>query len=386
MLCGVPLTPLREFLRTESAGGIVLLAAAAIAIGWANSPAGDSYDALWQVTVGPLDLLHWVNDGLMSLFFFLVGLEIKRELAVGELNRPRAAALPVVAALGGVLLPILVFTLVVRGAPGASGWGIPIATDVAFAIGVLALLGRWVPDGLRLFLLSVAIVDDIVAITVIAVFYSHGLAPVWLAAAGLCVLAVLVLRRLAVPQIWPYVLVGVAMWFAVHESGVHATIAGVVLALLCPARPVRGRDVLPLLEHRLHPFVAFGIVPLFALANAGVDLGSGRLTSPLTLGVVLGLLVGKTLGVAGATLVATALGRLELPEGVAMRHVWGMATLAGIGFTVSLFIADLSLDQPDLVNQAKIGVLGASILAGVLGAVALRTSAGRGAPPVAGCE
>ncbi|HET9137957.1 Na+/H+ antiporter NhaA [Actinophytocola sp.] len=374
----MPLTPLREFLRTESAGGIVLLVAAVAAIGWANSPAGDSYDALWQVTIGGLDLLHWVNDGLMTLFFFLVGLEIKRELVVGELNRPRAAALPVIAALGGVLLPILVFSLVVRGGPGASGWGIPIATDVAFAVGVLALLGPRVPDGVRLFLLSVAIVDDIIAITVIAVFYTHDLAPAWLAAAALAVPAVLVLRRLRVALIWPYVLVGVAMWFAVHESGVHATITGVVLALLCPARPVRGRDVLPLLEHRLHPFVAFGIVPLFALANAGVDLTGARLGSSLTLGVVLGLLVGKTLGVAGATAAATATGRLTLPAGVAMSHVWGMAILAGIGFTVSLFIADLSLDAPDLVNQAKIGVLAASLLAGVLGATVLRIAARAG--------
>ncbi|MFL6143876.1 MAG: Na+/H+ antiporter NhaA [Labedaea sp.] len=375
-------TPLREFLRTESASGVVLLVASLAAVVWANSAAGGSYDAFWQSNLGlgvEADLKHWVNDGLMTLFFFLVGLEIKRELVVGELNRPRAAMLPVLAALGGVLLPIVVFAVVVAGGPGASGWGVPIATDIAFAVGVLALLGRSVPDGVRLFLLSVAIVDDIVAITVIAVFYSHDLALGWLGVAGLCVLVMLALRRLGVWMIWPYVLVGVATWYATHESGVHATIAGVVLALLCPARPVRGREVLPTLEHRLHPFVAFGIVPLFGLANAGVDLRGGQLAaalgSRLTLAVVLGLLLGKTIGVAGTAAAATAAGRLALPAGVRGAHVRGMAALAGIGFTVSLFIADLSLDDPALINQAKIGILGGSLLAAVAGVVLLRVSA-----------
>jgi Na+:H+ antiporter, NhaA family len=373
------LTPLREFLRTEAAGGVVLLIAAVAAVVWANSPASDSYQALWQtkVAVGwepvrvEADLRHWVNDALMTLFFFLVGLEIKRELVVGELNRPRAAALPVIAAAGGVALPIVVFTVVVRGAEGGSGWGIPIATDIAFAVGVLALLGRSIPDGVRLFLLSVAIVDDIIAIAVIAIFYSHELKLGWLGIAALGVLAVVAMRALNVRVIWPYLPVGAAVWFATHESGVHATIAGVVLALLCPARPVGGREVLQTLEHRLHPFVAFAIIPLFGLANAGVELREVQLGSRLTLGVLLGLVVGKTLGVTAATAAATRFGRLELPSGVRMAHVWGLAALAGIGFTVSLFIADLGLDRPDLVNQAKIGILAASVLAGALGAALL---------------
>ncbi|HEU5470543.1 MAG TPA: Na+/H+ antiporter NhaA [Actinophytocola sp.] len=367
----MPLPPLREFLRTESASGVALLGASVVAIVWANLP-GESYETFWHTTLITLDLRHWVNDGLMTLFFLLVGLEIKRELVTGELNSPRAAALPVVAAIGGVLLPIAVFTAVLRGGPGSAGWGIPIATDVAFAVGVLALVGRHAPDGLRLLLLSIAIVDDIIAITVIAVFYTDDLSPVWLGGAALCVLAIVVLRGFRVAAFWPFLPLGAALWFATLQSGVHATLAGVVLALLCPARPVRGRDYLPVLEHRLHPFVAFGIVPLFALANAGVALGGAELTAPLTLAVLLGLLVGKTFGIAGATLAATRLGPLALPAGVRTRHVWGMAILAAIGFTVSLFIADLSLDSADLIDQAKIGILAASALAGLLGALVLR--------------
>ncbi len=374
------LIPLREFLHAEAAGGVVLALAAAVALLWANSPLADVYDALWHreltLGVGPAaiteDLQHWVNDGLMAVFFFVVGLEIKRELVTGELRDPRAALLPVLAAAGGVVLPALLFLAVTRGTPAAGGWGIPMATDIAFALGVLALLGPRVPIGAKLFLLTIAIVDDIIAITVIAVVYSDGISTGWLGAAAVGLLLVTALRRCGVTAIWPYVPVAIAVWVATLESGVHATIAGVALGLLTPARPVGGRNVLELLEHRLHPLSAFLIVPLFALANAGVAINADALAAPgaarLAGAVALGLVAGKVLGIAGTTLLARRLRLGVLPAGVTTRYVWGLAALAGIGFTVSLFIADLAYDAPALTDTAKIGILGGSLLAALLGA------------------
>ena len=370
---------LQDFLHDEAAGGLVLVAAATAAVVWANSPAADSYASFWghDLTLGwgptalTEDLQHWVNDGLMAIFFFVVGLEIKRELAVGELRDPRAAALPAAAALGGVVLPAVIF-LAVAPEESSAGWGIPMATDIAFAVGVLALLGNRVPAGAKLLLLSVAIVDDIIAITVIAIFYTDTVSLAWLAGAVAGLVAVLVLRRLGVHVIWPYVLVGVVVWVATLESGVHATIAGVALGLLTPAGEVGGRGVLHLLEHRLHPWSAFVIVPLFALANAGVDFRGGLLTeaagNALTWAITLGLVVGKILGISAAVWLAVRTGMGRLPAGVAPLQVVGVAAVAGIGFTVSLFIADLAYDDPALTETAKVGIFAGSLLAGAIGA------------------
>ena len=276
--------PVKDFLQTVAAGGLFLLAATVVALGWANSPFAAVYEGLWSteltVGAGPLavteDLKHWVNDGLMTLFFFVVGLEIKRELVVGELREPRRASLPVLAALGGVVVPAGIFLLLNAGGEGGRGWGIPMATDIAFAVGVLAVLGSRVPPGAKVFLLTLAIVDDILAITVIAVFYTSQLAVAWLAVAAGMVL-VLLLRQLGVRAISAYVPLGVLVWLATLESGVHATIAGVALGLATPARPVGGRPVLEQLQHRLHPLSSYLVIPLFALANAGVPLGGDAL-------------------------------------------------------------------------------------------------------------
>ncbi len=382
---GAARAALRAFLRMEASGGIVLVAAALVAVVWANSPAGDLYQAIWHIElrlgVGRFslveDLRHWVNDALMVLFFFVVGLEIKREVVTGELRDPRAATLPAVAALGGVVLPALLFLGLVGSGPGSRGWGIPMATDIAFAVGVLALLGDRVPGGAKLLLLSIAIVDDILAIGVIAVVYTQAVSLAWLAAAVGLLGLVAVLRRVGVVDVWPYVVVGVAVWLATFESGVHATIAGVALGLLTPAGEVGGRPVLQELEHRLHPVSAFVVVPLFALANAGVDLRGGALQAAsqgrVALAVAVALLVGKTLGIGGAALLAQRSGIGALPRGVEARHVWGLAALGGIGFTVSLFVADLAYTAQELTDQAKVGIFAGSLLSALAGAVVLRS-------------
>jgi NhaA family Na+:H+ antiporter len=382
------LDPLAEFLREEAAGGVALVVAAVAALVWANSPAGDGYVSFWgqEATVGigdaalTADLRHWVNDGLMALFFFVVGLEIKRELVSGELRERRAAALPAIAAVGGVVLPAIVFLAITAGSGEASGWAIPAATDIAFAVGVLALLGDRVSSGVKLFLLTVAIVDDIIAIAIIAVFYSDGLSLPWLAGAVGAFLLVAGLRRAGVTAIVVYAIAGLGAWLAMHESGVHATIAGVTLGLLTPARPVAGRPVLETLEHRLHPVTAFAVVPLFALANAGVDFGGGVLadaaTNRLTWAIAAGLLLGKLLGIAGATLLGLRLGLGTLPEAVSRAQVWGIAALGGIGFTVSLFIAQLAYEKPEIVDTAKVGILAGSLASAATG-TAILLRAGR---------
>ena len=410
--------PITRFLRVEAAGGILLLAAAVVALVWANSPWWASYERLWTtdvvLTIGHRtmddDLRHWINEGLMALFFFVLGLEIRRELADGQLASPRAAAVPALGALGGMVVPALVYLAINRGGPGVDGWGIPTATDVAFSLGVLALLGRRAPPGLKVLLLGLAIVDDIGAIVVIALFYSGGLHLRWLAAAGGGLVVVALLRRARVWYLPVYVVIGVAVWFATRESGVHATIAGVALGLLTPAAPLmdepaadhiadelsadrdvtasevrdisfRIRESVPLTERladTLHPWTGYVIVPLFALANAGVRVTGDRLsaaaTSRITLGVVVGLVVGKLVGVAGAIGLATRLGVGELPAGVTRRHVVGMAGLAGIGFTVSLFITALAFPGPRLGGEAKLGVLAASVIAALVGTAILTTA------------
>ncbi len=387
--------PLTDFLGDEAAGGLALLAATVVALVLANTPARDAYDSLWDTTLtigaGDLalseDLRHWINDGLMAVFFFVVGLEIKREMVTGELNSRAAAALPVIAAIGGTVVPALVFVAIVAGGEGASGWAVAMATDIAFAVGVLALLGDRVSSGVKLFVLAVAVVDDVIAITIIAGVYTQGLSVAWLLGALAGLAAVAAMRRLGVAHPLAYVPVALAIWVATYESGVHATIAGVALGLLTHARPIAGREVLRELEHRLHPFTGFLIVPLFALANAGVALGGDTLSdaasSRLTWAIVAGLVLGKLAGIAGATFGGRRAGAGELPEGMRAGQVWGVAALGGIGFTVSLFIAQLAFEAPALQEQAKVGIFVGSLISGLFGAALLVAMArGRGQRPV----
>jgi len=403
--------PLRDFLHTEAAGGVVLVVATAAALVWANvSPS--SYHDLWSTvfTVGTaerhlaLTLRDWVNDGLMAIFFFVVGLEIKRELVEGELRDPRRAALPAIAAVGGMIVPALVFVAFNAGGAGADGWGIPMATDIAMAVGVLSLLGSRVPSPLKLFLLALAIVDDIGAIVVIALFYSDDFdARAALFALGFLALMAL-LRVLGVRRIWPFAVLGVGVWLSVQQGGVHATIAGVILGLLAPTRPFRQPDmidadkladvstveaahetvvharesvsVVEWLEHLLHPWTSYVIVPLFALANAGVVLSSDAIdravSSPVTHGVVVGLVIGKLVGITAFAWLAVRLGIARLPQGTRFSQIVGVAALGGIGFTVSLFVSELAFGSASvLADDAKIGILSASLAAAAFGMVLL---------------
>jgi NhaA family Na+:H+ antiporter len=387
---GILLRQFNTFFELESASGILLLVAAAVALAWANSPWAESYVHLWQTPVtfgfGALAMvmtLHdWVNDALMAVFFFVVGLEIKRELLVGELATPRKAALSLVAAFGGMLMPATIYALVNRGGEGARGWGIPMATDIAFALGVLALLGKRVPAGLKTFLAAVAIADDLGAVIVIALFYTTTLAWGALGAASAVFALLMFMNRSGVRRSLPYAVVGIVLWLAVLKSGVHATIAGVLLAIAIPALSQQADSTLTRIEHALHPFVGFVIMPIFALANAGVSVGGvPTVLGPITVGVVLGLVLGKQIGVMLAAWLFVRTGLAVLPESVSWRHMWGVAILCGIGFTMSLFIAGLAFEQPRTLDAAKIGVLIGSLASGVLGSlvllrVSLSTSAG----------
>ena len=422
------LAPFREFVQLEASGGIVLILTAITALFWANSPWSSSYFDLWStsLTVGIGDyalskpLVLWVNDGLMAIFFFVVGLEIKRELLVGELASPRKAILPLAAAVGGAVVPAGLFLALNIGSDSASGWGVPMATDIAFSLGVLALLGTRAPLSLKVFLTAFAIIDDLIAVMVIALFYTSNLKADYLILAGLVFGLLVVTNRLHVNGPLIYALLGLVLWFAFLKSGIHATIAGVLLALTIPARTridvdhllevaaaqvdrlrragSPGASILtssehqaalhnlqhatehaesPMarLEHALHPWVAFLIVPVFALANAGVDLGSGlgdAVTSSLTFGIVVGLVFGKLVGIFGFSYFAVRSGITELPRGVSWQHVAGASLLGGIGFTMSLFIAGLAFDDQALLDQAKIGILIASLVAGVGGYSVLR--------------
>jgi Na+:H+ antiporter, NhaA family len=416
--------PLVDFLRTEAAGGVALLAAAIVALLWANSPWDASYDDVWTthlaVALGDweldLDLRDWINDGLMVLFFFVVGLEIKRELVEGELRDPRRAVLPVWAALGGMVVPALIYAAFNAGGEGSDGWGIPMATDIAMAVGVLSLMGSRASPSLKLFLLALAIVDDIGAIVVIAVFYTDDIGgEALLAAAGL-VVVVAAMRRAGITSIAPYAVIGAGLWLALHESGVHATVAGVALGLMTPTQPIRHPElidageladvssyeaarqtataaresvsVVEWLEHQLHPWTSFVIVPLFVLANAGVPLSgpavSDALTSSVAGGIVVGLVVGKFVGVAGFTWLAARLRVARLPEGATWSGILGVSALAGIGFTVSIFITDLAFAGTTLEDQAKIAILAASVLAAAIGSALLVTLSRRPAGEVMG--
>ncbi|HUD42370.1 MAG TPA: Na+/H+ antiporter NhaA [Dokdonella sp.] len=383
---------LERFLHVEAASGIVLLIAAALALLWANSPAADGYHALWHLplTLGIGDWVHvqslhfWINDGLMTVFFLVVGMEIRREMHDGALSNLRLAALPIAAALGGVAAPALIYVAFNAAPPTHAGWAIPTATDIAFAIGVLALLGRRVPANVRVFLLALAIIDDIVAVLIIALFYSGGLDVDGLAIAAAGIGLVLALRALGAASAWAYVLPGAVVWVGLLRLGVHPTLSGVVLGLMTPVLPMPRRpgaandpptpfDEAPCtrVQHALHPWVAYGVMPLFALANAGVSLGGVDVGAPaahaVLLGVLLGLVVGKPIGIVAISWLAIRFGGGRLPPGVSWGGLWLIGLLAGIGFTMSIFVAMLAFDDAALLAAAKLGVLLASVIAACVG-------------------
>lgn len=405
--------PAQRFAALETAGGIVMLVGAVIALMWANSPWKDSYTELFETVIQfrigdivDLDLtLHeWINDGLMSLFFLLVGLEIKAQLVHGELRDRRAAALPALAALGGMLVPAAIYIVVNLGG-ATEGFGVPVATDIAFAVGVVTLVGSRVPSGVRIFILTLAVVDDIGGILIIAIFYAEGVSGVWLAVAAAAVGGAWTARRLEIRTLVPYIVSGAICWYALHQAGVESAIVGVVFGLMAPAEPFHDPDRIgevieefverfeqdehpvpvqiagyvkevasPVdrLEHGLGPWVSFVIVPIFAIANAGVSVSTTGLDTNVLAGVVLGLVLGKLLGVVSFTWLAVRLGVGRLPQRTTWGHIVGVGATAGIGFTVALFVAGLSFDDPDLLRSAKIGILAASTIAGVLGYALLR--------------
>lgn len=382
------LSALRHFLKLEAASGILLFLAAVLAMIVANSPLAPWYgqflDLPVAVRIGPLEiakpLLLWINDGLMAVFFLLVGLELKREVLEGELADPRQVALPAIAAIGGMIVPALVYCAFNSGDPVAlRGWAIPAATDIAFALGILALLGSRVPLALKVFLVSIAIFDDLGAIVIIALFYTQDLSMLALGISLACLPLLLLLNRCNVTTFTPYMLIGLLMWTALLKSGIHATLAGVVLALFVPMRDRKAPESSPLrrLEHDLHTGVAFGILPLFAFANAGISfagVGLQALTHPVALGVAGGLLIGKPLGVYGASLLGLKLGIGRLPENVDRRALFGVAVLCGIGFTMSLFIGSLAFpeDAHAELFAERFGIVAGSLVSGLIGFVLLR--------------
>ncbi len=371
----------------EAGAGILLIAVAAAAMIAANSPLAHFYHDLFHghlpwSPLAKLNTLHlWINDALMALFFFVVGLEIKREVLDGELAHPERRRLPVLAAAAGMAIPALVYLLIAGSTEGLfRGWAIPAATDIAFALGVLALIGKRAPPSLRLFLLTVAIVDDLGAVAIIALFYTATLKLTWLAFAAGLLAAMALLNRSGVTRPWPYALLGAVLWFAVLNSGVHATVAGVLAALTIPMKLDRDGDSLLLrMEHATAPLSAYFIVPLFGFANAGVSLGGvsvAEIASPLPLGIALGLFVGKQAGILGTMWAAHQTGFARLPAGASWPQLWGMALLCGIGFTMSLFIAQLGFPtSPELVDEAKLGVLLGSLASALLGYIVLRSAA-----------
>ncbi len=383
-----PTSLFRRFLDSEASGGLVLMAAAALALVVANSPVGPAYVSALSAYLGPLSVLHWINDALMAVFFLFVGLEIKREMLDGQLATWSRRALPGLAAAGGMAVPAAIYLAFTWQDPVLrAGWAIPAATDIAFALGVLSLLGPRVPASLKVFLAALAIIDDLGAVAIIAVFYTASISVMDLGLAAAVLGALVVMNRLGVMRLLPYMLLGAVLWVLVLRSGVHATVAGVLLALTIPLhmKPGGTDDVeaspLHRLEHGLHHAVAFVIVPIFGFANAGValtGLGWGVLADPLTLGVSLGLVVGKLVGVLGASVIAVRLGLAALPAGANWAQMTGVSLLCGIGFTMSLFIGMLAFPgNAALQDGVKIGILAGSLLAGVLGWLVLRFSPSR---------
>lgn len=372
---------LRRFLTAQSSAGIVLMGTAALALAIANSSLGPGYEALLHAYIGPLSISHWINDGLMALFFLLVGLEIKRETLDGQLATWSRRALPGIAAMGGMAVPALVY-LVVNGGATADGWAIPAATDIAFALGVLSLLGKRVPASLRIFLTALAIIDDLGAVVIIALFYTAQLSLLDLGGAAAMTAVLIGLNRLRVPRLTPYMIIGILLWIFMLRSGIHAALAGVLLALtiplkVAPTRPDQEeRSPLHRLEQSLHIPVAFLVVPIFGLANAGVSfrgLPLETLLAPVTLGVTLGLFVGKLIGVYGFSMVAVRLRLADMPAHASASQMVGVSLLCGIGFTMSLFITLLAFPSEAILQaQAKVGILSGSLLAGLLGFAVLR--------------
>ena len=373
---------IRRFLESQSSAGLVLMGAAMLALVLANSPVGSSYDTILHAYVGPLSIGHWINDALMAVFFLLVGLEIKREMLDGQLSTWPRRVLPGIAAAGGMMVPALVYLALNRG-PTAAGWAIPAATDIAFALGVIALLGTRVPASLRVFLAALAIIDDLGAVVIIALFYTAKLSIPDLAGAAVAIGVLIGLNRLGVRRLTPYLLVGAILWILVFRSGIHATLAGVIGALAIPMRCTPGRpdgdadSPLHTLEHALHLPVGFIVVPIFGLANAGVPvltLPAEALVAPVTLGVSLGLLLGKVTGVFGFSMLAVRLGLADMPAHAGTRQMLGVALLCGIGFTMSIFITLLAFPtSPILQAEAKVGVLAGSFVSGLLGYALLRS-------------
>jgi NhaA family Na+:H+ antiporter len=370
---------LRDFLATETSGAILLAGAALTALIWINSPFGDSYVDLWSHHIAvsfagvdiDLSLQHWINDGLMTIFFLVVGLEIKREIRDGHLSKRRDAMLPLAAAIGGMLVPAALY-MAIAGSTAPRGWAIPMATDIALAVGIVAVVGTRIPSSLRAFLLGLAIVDDIGAIIVIAVVYSTGINFGWLAAAGIAALAVVVVRMLGLRIAALYILSGLVLWYSLYKAGIHPSIAGVALGLLAPTTQHKDTDqtTIEWLEHLIHPWSSYVIVPLFALANSGIkitgDSLSAAVRSPITWGIIVGLVVGKPLGVVLASRISARSGIADMPAGSTSRHIIGIGTTAGIGFTVALFITELAFTDAAQQDQAKLAILFASLLAAAI--------------------
>ncbi|NOH67764.1 Na+/H+ antiporter NhaA [Vibrio rotiferianus] len=372
---------IRDFFKMESAGGILLVIAAAIAMTIANSPLGESYQAILHTYVFGMSVSHWINDGLMAVFFLLIGLEVKRELLEGALKSKETAIFPAIAAVGGMLAPALIYVAFNAGdAEAISGWAIPAATDIAFALGIMALLGKRVPISLKVFLLALAIIDDLGVVVIIALFYTGDLSTMALIVGFIMTGVLFMLNAKEVTKLTPYMIVGAILWFAVLKSGVHATLAGVVIGFAIPLKGKKGEhSPLKHMEHALHPYVAFGILPLFAFANAGISLegvSMSGLTSMLPLGIAMGLLVGKPLGIFTFSWAAVKLGIAKLPQGVNFIHIFAVSVLCGIGFTMSIFISSLAFGNvsPEFDTYARLGILMGSTTAAIIGYALLHFS------------
>lgn len=363
----------KRFVASEQAGGIILLICTVFSLLMANSAMGTGYLSIWEITAG-MSLHHWINDGLMAVFFLLAGLEIKREMTFGELAGIKKAALPILAALGGMVVPASIYFFFNHQTESLSGWGIPMATDIAFALGMISLLGNRVPISLKVFLVAVAVVDDLGAILVIALFYSNNLALPWLAGAAVVLLALLFMNKKGVNSLAGFLVGGVLLWFCILQSGIHATVAGVLLALTIPVHQNEEHSMLHRLEHSIHKPVALLIMPLFALANTGIIV-SGDITSmllePVSLGIIFGLVLGKPIGIFVFTFLGVKLKAGTLPDGVNWPMVVGMGLLGGIGFTMSIFISGLAFDSEQTTDFAKISILAGSAIAAIGGLLAL---------------
>lgn len=380
---------IRDFFKMESAGGILLVIAAAIAMTIANTPLNETYQGFLHTYVLGMSVSHWINDGLMAVFFMLIGLEVKRELLEGALKSKETAIFPAIAAVGGMLAPALVYVMFNLGDPAAiQGWAIPAATDIAFALGIMALLGKRVPVSLKVFLLALAIIDDLGVVVIIALFYTGDLSTTALAVGFAMTAGLFLLNAKKVTKLTPYMIIGAILWFAVLKSGVHATLAGVVIGFAIPLQGKKGEhSPLKHMEHALHPYVAFGILPLFAFANAGISLegvSMDGLTAMLPLGIALGLLIGKPLGIFSFSWIAVKAGVAKLPEGVTFRHIFAVSVLCGIGFTMSIFISSLAFGpvNAEFDTYARLGILMGSTTAAIIGYFLLHVTLPRDAEAV----